>query len=88
MLEGQALRPEGHVELRINEQDTKAMLIILNIIQGKSREVPTVMNLNMLTKLTVIVNYLECLEVVEPFSDRRVDNLKGDIPTTYSNELI
>jgi hypothetical protein len=88
MLESQTLRFRGHVEFCMDEQDPEAMLIVLNIIHGKSRQVPKVVDLNMLTKLAVIVDYLECLEVVEPYSDRWVDNLKGDIPATYSNELI
>jgi hypothetical protein len=88
MLESQTLRFRGHVEFCMDEQDPEAMLIVLNVIHGKSRQVPKVVDLDMLTKLAVIVDYLECLEVVEPYSDRWVDNLKGDIPATYSTELI
>jgi hypothetical protein len=88
MLESQTLRFRGHVEFCMDEQDPEAMVIVLNIIHGKSRQVPKVVDLDMLTKLAVIVDYLECLEVVEPYSDKWVDNLKGDIPATYSNELI
>jgi hypothetical protein len=88
MLESQTLRFRGHVEFCMDEQDPEAMLIVLNIIHGKSRQVPKVVDLDMLTKLAVIVDYLECLEVVEPYSDRWVDNLKGGIPATYSTELI
>ena len=88
MSESQALRSQGHVQFSMAEQDPEAMLIVMNIIHGRSRNVPRLVDLDMLTKLAVIVDYLECLEVVEPFSDRWVDNLKGDIPKTYSSELI
>jgi hypothetical protein len=88
MLESQALRSQGHVEFCMDEQDPGAMLIVLNIIHGRTSQVPRTVDLDTLTKLAVMVDYLECHEAVEPFSDRWVDNLKGDIPTTCSNELI
>ena len=66
----------------------EAMVIVLNIIHGRASQVPRVVDLDMLTKLAVIVDYLECHEVVELFSDRWVDNMKGKMPSTYSNELI
>lgn len=88
MMESQTLLSQGHLEIHMEEQDPRAMLIVLNVIHGRTSQVPRVVDLTMLTKLAVMVDYLECHEVVELFSDRWIDNLKGGVPTTYSTELI
>ncbi|KAF1994240.1 hypothetical protein P154DRAFT_586617 [Amniculicola lignicola CBS 123094] len=88
MLESQTLRSQGHVEFCMDEQDPGVMLIVLNILHGRTSQVPRTVDLDTLTKFAVMVDYLECHEAVEPFSDRWVENLKGDIPTTCSSELI
>lgn len=88
LLESETLHLKGHVEFRMGEQNKDAMLIILNIIHGRSREVPRAVDQDMLTELAVIVDYLDCLEVVEPFSDRWVENLRHDVPMTITNDLI
>ena len=64
------------------------MLIVMNIIHGRTRRVPRFVDLDMLTRLAVLVDYLECHEVIEPFSDRWIDDLKGSITVTYSKVLI
>jgi hypothetical protein len=64
------------------------MLIVMNIIHGRTRRVPPFVDLDMLTRLAVLVDYLDCHEVIEPFSDRWIDDLKGSITVIYSKLLI
>ena len=88
MLESHTLSSQGHVQFPMDEKDLEAMLIVTNIIHGRSRQAPRFVNLDMLTRLAVLVDYLECHEVIEPFSDRWIDDLKKDITVTWSKELI
>jgi hypothetical protein len=76
MLEGHTLSSQGHVEFRMDEKDSEAMLLVMNIIHGRARRVPRSVDLDVLTRLAVLVDYLECHEAIEPFSDRWIDDLK------------
>jgi hypothetical protein len=88
LLESHTLNTHGHVEFRILGQDPQAMLIVMNIIHGRTRLVPRKVDLDELTGLAILVDYLDCHEAVEPFSDAWIDQLKGTIPSTYSKKLI
>jgi len=68
--------------------DKQALLIILNIIHGRTRAVPRHIDLEMLAKIAVMVDYYGCLEAVEHFVEVWRDNLKEALPTTYSRELV
>lgn len=86
--EGDALRVEGRVEVRLqNDEDPDALLIILNIIHGHTRRVPGVVDLTMLTKITVLVDFYECYEAVEIFSNMWIDSLEGDLPQSIGTKL-
>lgn len=40
------------------------MLILMNIIQGRNRSVPEIINLEMLARLAILVDYYDCHEVL------------------------
>ena len=87
-LEGEALRIQRRVEIRLqNGEDPDALLIILNIIHGHTRKVPQVVDLTMLTKIAVLVDFYECYEAVEIFSNMWMDSLKEDLPQSISTKL-
>ena len=88
MSESHTLNSEGRVDFLMDDEDPEAMLIIMNVIHGRTRQVPRCVDLDMLTKIAVLVDYLECHEAIEPFSDMWIDDLKGSIAVTYSNALI
>ncbi len=83
MLESKTIGSEGRVKFHMDELDSGAMLIAMNIIHGRTRQVPRSVDLELLTKLAVLVDYLECHESIEPFSDGWIDGLKAGIPITY-----
>jgi hypothetical protein len=90
-LEGSTLRNDGCVEVRLqndSEKDPSAFLILLNIIHGHTRKVPRALDLKMLTRLAVLVDYYDCHEVIEVFSDIWIDGLKNALPKTYSADLV
>jgi len=82
------LRNTGHVTISLdNDPDTLA--ILLNIIHGRTRQVPRQVNLDLLSKLAVLVNYYGMLESVELFSDTWIENLKRDgMPKEYNEQVL
>jgi hypothetical protein len=85
--EGQRLRIEGSTDIALGDDDPDAFEILLNIIHGLTRKVPRSVSLDMLTKLSVLVNYYQMHEVVELFSDTWIDNLAREgLPLSYCPE--
>lgn len=65
--EGQELARNKSVELSLSGFDVEAVRIILNIIHGRSRQVPLSVEYQLMTGLTRLTDYLQCQEIVEPF---------------------
>lgn len=78
----------GLFEIVMENWDSDAMLILMNIIHGHTRNVKRTVSLEILAKLAVLVDYFQCAEVVELFSQIWIIQLKKNLPTTYSRDLI
>lgn len=78
--EGNALRSDGSVTLFIDNWDPDALSIVMNIIHGRTRQVPREVTIETLGKIAVIVDYYGCSEAVEVFSDMWINKLKDSIP--------
>lgn len=88
MLESHILSSEGRVSMPMKDQNPEVMLVVMNIIHGRTRKVPRQINLDFLTEIAILVDYLKCHEVVEPFSDMWIENLESSITYIYSKKLI
>lgn len=75
-------------EISVGEWDLEAFIIVLDIIHGHHRLVPRSLRLAMLAKVAVIVDYYDCVEVVEVFWDYWLKGLKKDLPTSYGSESL
>lgn len=63
--------PDNH-QLRkvpLPEDDAQAMMVLLNIIYGLSREIPRTIDLQQLTAIAVLVDKYELHQVVEVYTD-------------------
>jgi hypothetical protein len=88
-LEGNTLTTNGSVEVRLeNDEDPAALLVLLNIIHGHTRKIPRSVDREMLTKFAVLVDYYDCHEAVEVFSDMWIVGLNKTLPNIYSKELV
>ncbi|KAK2790711.1 hypothetical protein FQN52_005468 [Onygenales sp. PD_12] len=65
-----------------------ALLILMNIIHGRTRKVPRSIDLDMLTEMAKLVDYHDCAEAVEVFSDMWVEKLRDSMPKRYGREVI
>ncbi|KAF2441506.1 hypothetical protein P171DRAFT_392839 [Karstenula rhodostoma CBS 690.94] len=81
---------DGLVHIHADDWDSEAFLILMNIIHLKNRKVPREVSLEDLAKFAVIVDYYECAEAVEHFTDKWKESLRTatPIPSTHCRALI
>lgn len=84
--EGNALSMEGSVEIPVNVCKPDILLIILNLIHGRSRQVPRKLPLSQLTKIAVATDVFQCHEAIEVFSDIWIKGLKPPASSPFSEE--
>ncbi|KAJ8132763.1 hypothetical protein O1611_g864 [Lasiodiplodia mahajangana] len=73
---------------RVEGFDADAMAIVLNVIHGKSSQVPLQLDLDTLAELARIVDYMQCLEVITVYANRWIDALEHQITESYNSELL
>lgn len=74
--EGTTLATVGSVEIPLPDDDPDALIILLNIIHGRTRQVPRVVDIKTMTTFSVLVDKYQCREVVEVFTDMWITLLK------------
>ncbi|KAF5548859.1 hypothetical protein FMEXI_4530 [Fusarium mexicanum] len=65
----------GFQLITASDWDPEAFKIILTIMHGYNRDVPRSLSLEMLVKVAMIVNYYDCLESVELYTDVWLEGL-------------
>lgn len=87
--EAKTIHEDGYRHVTLDAGfDPDALKLLLNIIHGKTRKVPRSLDLEMLAKLSVLVDDFECFEEVEVFVDIWLDKLPYSPPTEYSRDLV
>jgi hypothetical protein len=87
-LDAVTLRNTGRATISLND-DPDTLTILLNIIHGRTRQVPRQVSLDLLSKLAVLINYYGMLESVELFSDTWIENLKREgMPKMYNEQVL
>ncbi|KAF2710592.1 hypothetical protein K504DRAFT_490682, partial [Pleomassaria siparia CBS 279.74] len=76
--------------LSAEDWDEQAFIILMNIFHLKNREIPRKLSLEMLAKVGVLVDYYDCAESTEHFTNIWIAKLRAtvSIPTTYCRELV
>lgn len=81
------LKKTGRATITLDD-DPDTLIVLLNIIHGRTRQVPRKVTLDLLSRLAVLINYYGMLESVELFSDTWIDNLKREgMPETYNEKV-
>ena len=86
--ESKGLQAQRCLRLEDSDWDADALEILMNIIHNRPRRVPKLISLEMLAKVAVLVDYYECLEVVEMFSPGWIARLKQNEPMLYSRDTM
>ncbi|ORY07794.1 hypothetical protein BCR34DRAFT_570415 [Clohesyomyces aquaticus] len=83
---------DGRYHISASDWDEEAFLILLNILHVRTRQVPATVNLEMLAKIAVIVNYyeLEDSEAIERDIKAWIADLRNhsQIPSSYCRDLM
>ncbi|KAK2045210.1 hypothetical protein LZ31DRAFT_464818 [Colletotrichum somersetense] len=74
--------------LEASDWDPEALLILMNVIHGRTRSVPRHVDCEMLAKLAVLIDYYDCHEVIELFTSMWIDALKNQLPSECSRDLV
>ncbi|KAI8710785.1 hypothetical protein NCS52_01538300 [Fusarium sp. LHS14.1] len=59
---------QGLYSITATEWDPEALVLVLDIMHGHNRSVPRKITLEMMAKVATIVDYYDCLEIVEIFA--------------------
>lgn len=87
-IEARTFHPAGCRHVNMEGLDSTALQILMNIIHGKTRKVPRSVDLELLAKIAVVVDDLECLEEVELFAEMWLEGLKHSIPEEMTRDLV
>ena len=82
------IHPDGYRHVELEGFDPEGTKIVLNILHGKTRRVPRTVDLELLAKIAVVVDDLECYEEVEVFSDMWIAESRATVPIEYDRDLI
>ncbi|KAG4282145.1 hypothetical protein FPRO04_13433 [Fusarium proliferatum] len=74
--------------IKTSDWDPEAFKIILTIMHGYNRDVPKSLSLEMLVKVAMIVDFYDCLESVEPYTDIWLETLRSELPKVYGRDSI
>jgi hypothetical protein len=77
------------IHIKAHDWDGNAFLILMNIFHLRNRKIPRQVSLDDLAKIAVLVDYYECAEAVEHFTEKWKENLMtlDPIPSTYCRTL-
>lgn len=87
-LEARIVHPDGCRHVNMEGFDPTALKILMNILHGRTRKVPRSIELELLAKIAVLVDDLECYEEVEVFSDLWIRELEHSIPDELGRDLV
>ncbi|KAL7907922.1 hypothetical protein GGI35DRAFT_455111 [Trichoderma velutinum] len=66
--------------IKAHDWDEEALLVLMNIVHGRTAKVPRSVNLEMLAKIAVLVDYYQCHEIVAFFAETWVYSSSITVP--------
>lgn len=79
---------KGSIELVIQYWDLEVFLLFMRIIHCRHQDLPSKVTLEMLAKIGVLADYYACPDAITFFANLWIDQLKDDLPTRYSRDLV
>lgn len=77
--EGHTLSTHGKVEVTLPGDDPIAFAVLMDILHGKSRNVPKSVKVKFLFRIAILVDKYELYEPVAAFADNWMDHLKSHV---------
>lgn len=81
---------DGRYHIPAEDWDMEALLILLNVLHHRNRQVPRSVSLEMLAKIAVLIDYYDCAEAAELCTERWVEHLRktSPIPSSFCRNLM
>lgn len=80
---------DGLLTWRVGDSfDPSAFITVMNIVHGRNKDVPRVVDLESLAKIAVVTDDLQCDDAIGIYPDAWINGLKNSLPSTYCRELI
>ncbi|KAK0708456.1 hypothetical protein B0H67DRAFT_520923 [Lasiosphaeris hirsuta] len=79
---------DGLRHLYTDDWDVQAMVIAMNVIHGHSRKVPQIVSLELLAKLSVVVDYYQLHDAFYLYACVWIDRLRAQLPDQYNRDLV
>lgn len=88
--EGIPNEEDGLFHVTTEEWDIQALLLLLNVLHHRNRQVPRKVSLETLAKVAVLVDYYECAEALELYTEIWIADLKvnSPIPLDFCRDLL
>lgn len=88
MLEASQLREGNHAQLTLDDLNSRAITILMDIFHCKTRKVPQHIDLDLLTNIAVAVDYLDCHEAVEMWTNQWVQQLDTTVTSEWNAQTL
>ncbi|GKT51811.1 uncharacterized protein ColSpa_11992 [Colletotrichum spaethianum] len=82
------LGPDGRYQLDASDWDVDALLLLMQIIHAKTKDIPRRIDLETLAKIAVMIDYYECHDAIAFFSNMWVEALEKQLPSECNRELV
>ncbi|KAK3934812.1 hypothetical protein QBC46DRAFT_273059 [Diplogelasinospora grovesii] len=83
-----ARETDGPREISTEGWDVQAMIIIMNIVHHKWSQVPREVDLELLAKIAVVVDYYQTYEMGQFMGTLWVERLRTPLPDSYGREIM
>jgi hypothetical protein len=84
--EGDALSTKGFAEIPVNDCKPDILLIVLNLMHGRLRQIPQELSLQQLADISVVTDFFQCHEIVEMAAGKWIEALKPRFSNTFSED--
>jgi hypothetical protein len=83
-------KSDGRYYIVVEDWDEAALLTLLNVLHLQNRQVARTMKLEALAKLAILVDYYDCVEAVQTYSEGWIDSAlsHSPVPTAYGRDLM
>jgi hypothetical protein len=81
---------DGLYHVSARDWDSEALLYMLQILHLRNGQVPRTIPLEMLAKIAVLIDFYDCAEALESFTERWIEYLRGTapVPSYFCRDLM
>jgi hypothetical protein len=81
---------DGLHHVPAEDWDSEALLCVLQILHLRNGQVPRKISLEMLAKIAVLIDFYDCAEALESFTERLIEHMKvtAPVPSYFCRDLM